>query len=298
MSEGNIYFCKWERKAETYHIWVAKRPRLRAKGESLDAACEELVSVICLSTGDGEAWLELDPAYPKTPTEACYCNPELYRICGNGQFTAEWPGRRSLTRGTSEEQFRWADHFFQAPMCRSCARATAPRSDLPLRLNQVESGFDGWFGHVLPVGSTTIQIFAESFLELLTPSECRVLNFRAVEKAPSKRTLYELVGPPTIPLVAVAGLPIDGWRCKQCGQRLWGYWIDGLNIVSFIARSDLPKPLPTMFTVGEPPEAKLCVTAERWRQLAGRKGTNGIKSSRIGVVDDEDVVRVPELLRR
>ena len=64
---------------------------------------------------------------------------------------------------------------------------------------------------------------------------------------------------------------------------------------SFIARSDLPAPLPGVFTVGNLPEGQLAVTESRLKELIGRKGTRGFVSSPLGIVAKHEVVRQPEL---
>ena len=65
---------------------------------------------------------------------------------------------------------------------------------------------------------------------------------------------------------------------RQCDYRTWGYWIDGMSIDSFIAKSDLPEAgsLPGVFTVGVPPEVHLGATAVRWAELVGARGAAGL----------------------
>ena len=50
-----------------------------------------------------------------------------------------------------------------------------------------------------------------------------------------------------------------------------------------------------VFTVGTFPEVQLAVTALRWKELLGKRGTRGFASSQLGVVPDYEVVRHPEL---
>lgn len=110
-----------------------------------------------------------------------------------------------------------------------------------------------------------------------------------------RRQFYELIGPEGPPHIAVAGMKTNGWRCTECDHRAWGYWIDGMAIDSFIARSDLPERVPGVFTVGTFPEIELAVTGSRWKELLGRKGTRGFTSRLLGVVPDHEVVQRPEL---
>ena len=59
MGEGRVYLCKWRVEDEAYRVWVEKRPRLMARGDSIAEASQDLVDLICEVTGDGEAALEL-----------------------------------------------------------------------------------------------------------------------------------------------------------------------------------------------------------------------------------------------
>jgi hypothetical protein len=95
--------------------------------------------------------------------------------------------------------------------------------------------------------------------------------------------------------VAVAGIKIRGWRCTQCDHRTWGFWVEGMAINSFVARSDLSARSSGVFTVGTFPETQLAVTARRWKELLGKKGTRGFASRHVGVVPEHEVVRRPDL---
>ncbi len=100
-----------------------------------------------------------------------------------------------------------------------------------------------------------------------------------------------------MPTVGVAGLPLAGWICAACGYRCFGYWVEGLWIHDFVARKDLPKPLPGLFTVGQPPEVRLCATLARWQRLL-RSGVRGLTNRLLGVVPNNRVVRSPKLKKR
>jgi hypothetical protein len=138
------------------------------------------------------------------------------------------------------------------------------------------------------------QVLSEEFLTLLTEEEKRNLGLRATVRKGRKK-FYELIGPDGPPLVAVAGLKLNGWRCTSCDHRTWGYWVEGVAINSFVGRSDLPESLRGVFTVGVRPDVQLVATAPRWKELVGRKGTRGFASRLLGVAPDHEVVPRPEL---
>ena len=155
--------------------------------------------------------------------------------------------------------------------------------------------WDGAFGYVGSDAGTIRQILSEDFLALLSPEEKRFLELRPVKRKGSGRKFFELLGPAGPPFVAVAGLKISGWHCTQCDHRTWGYWADGLAIQSFIAAPDLQPGLNGIFTVGLLPEVQLAVTAGRWKELVGKRGTRGFVSRLLGVVPQHEVIRIPEL---
>jgi hypothetical protein len=217
-------------------------------------------------------------------------------ISGDERFEVDSPSRVAFQ--TSEEQenrFQWLDSFFELPVCRKCAFAASPRSARPLSLEYVPRRHDGAFGFIGPWGTTVLQIVSDEFIDLLTAEERGRLQFRAANGRGRVSRFYELAGPAGPPFVAVAGMKISGWRCTACGFRTWGYSIEGMAIESFVARSDVPAPLEGVFTVGVPPDIHLAVTAGRWQELVGRKGTRGFVSRLLGVVPDHEVVRHPDL---
>jgi hypothetical protein len=120
------------------------------------------------------------------------------------------------------------------------------------------------------------------------------LQFQATKRKRGRK-FFELVGPEGPPHVALAGVKINGWRCTQCDNRTWGYWVEGTAISSFVARPDLPAASSGLFTVGTFPEIELATTAARWKELLGHKGTRGFASRPLGVVPEHEVVRRPEL---
>ncbi len=172
--------------------------------------------------------------------------------------------------------------------------ATYPEAEEHL-IKAIQDAYDGAFGHVGHDGNSTHQILSDEFLGMLTTDERNSLKLQSVTGKGRARNFYELVGPMGPPLVAVAGMKISGWRCTSCDHRIWGYWVEGMSINSFIAKSDLPPNLCGVFTIGGPPEVKLAVTATRWKELVGKRGTRGFVSRLLGVVPDHELVRHPEL---
>lgn len=269
---------------------------MRAEAPTYLLAEERLLEAIRERGGAMQAVLEFDPPLPKSEQESRYSCPELYLICGDERFETDAPRLAPFeTEGQREGRLAWLDSFFERPVCRKCSAASSARSERPLRLTYAPRQYDGAFGHVGSDGATYAQVLSQEFLALLSSQERQGLVTRPVARRAKSREFYELLGPAGPEFVAVAGLPVSGWRCSGCDRLTWGYWLDGFSMRSFVAASDLPRPLPGIFTVGRPPEVHLCATGARWRELVGKRGARGFVSRPLGVVRDREVVRRPEL---
>lgn len=294
--EHSVYICGWSQSSEGFSLWTAAEPRVRSEAPTYPLAEERLLEAIGEQGGALHAALEFDPPLPKSEQELKYSQPKLYLICGDDRFETDAPRGVAFETGEEREnRLAWLDTFFERPVCRRCNAASSDRSERPLRLTYAPRRFDGAFGHVGGHCATYAEILSEEFLALLSPEERERLVTRPVARKGTGRKFYELLGPSGPEFVAVAGLPVSGWRCSGCDRLTWGYWLDGLSMHSFIAASDLPRPLPGIFTVGRPPEVHLCATDDRWRELVGKSGVRGFVSHALGVVPDREVVRRPEL---
>jgi len=294
--EHSVYLCGWRQSPEGFSLWTTTKPRVRAEAPTYSLAEDRLLEAVREGGGAMHAVLEFDPPLPKSELESKYACPELYLISGDDRFETDAPRQVAFeTEEQREARLAWLDSFFERPVCRKCAAPSSPRSNRPLQLTYAPRQSDGAFGHVGSDGATNVEILSEQFLALLSPEERQPLVFRLVARRGRSRKFYELLGPAGPKFVAVAGLPVSGWRCAGCGRLTWGYWVDGFSIHSFVAVSDLPQPLPGVFTVGVGPEVHLCATGARWRELVGKAGVRGFVSRPLGVVSDRELVRLPEL---
>jgi hypothetical protein len=265
--EDAVYICSWSRSRDGYELWVKSRPHLRATAPTYPQAEEWLIRAIQDAGGAMHAVLEFDPPLPRSRLEEKYADPQIFLVAGDDHFETGAPRwRYSETAKELDERLRWSDAFYERPVCRKCRHAPGRRSEKPLTVKYISSGYDGAFGSVGTDGGPTHLVFSEEFLALLTPEEVQGLELRPTLRR-GQRKFYELVGPQGAPPVAVKSMNPSGWRCGHCGHATWGYWIEGLAIRSFVARSQLPAPLPSVFAVGVYPEIQLAVTATRWSQL-------------------------------
>lgn len=294
--EHGVYICSWSRSTDGYTLWVKSRPHVRASAPTYVEAEERLIKAIQDAGGAMQAVMEFDPPLTKSALEEKYSSPEIYLICGDDRFQTDAPRWRwSESSQEVDERLCWLDAFYDKPVCRKCKYTSGRRNDKPVTLTYAPSKYDGAFGRFGTDGGPNHQLLSEEFLALLTPSEKRSLAFQPTTRKRGRK-FFELVGPEGPPHVAVAGIKISGWRCTQCDHRTWGYWVEGMMAInSFIARSDLSTPSGDLFTVGTFPEIQLAVTARRWSELLGKKGTRGFASRQLGVAPDHEVVRCPEL---
>ena len=294
--EQGVYICSWSRSSEGFAVWVKSRPKIRASSPTHDEAAELLCYAIQDAGGAMHPVLEFDPPRPVSDTAKKYSKPELYLIGGDERFLTDSPRERPFEcEQQKEDRLRWLDEFYEKPVCRRCGQTTGKRSGKPVTLTYAPSKADGAFGSIGWDGSNpNHEIVSEEFLSLLTEAEHRRLEFRQVIRK-GRRKFYELIGPEGLACVAVAGVKTSGWRCAQCGYRLWNYVASHVEIGSYIARSDLPARSRGVFTVGVFPEIQLAVAAARWKEMRGQRGTRGFVSDLLGVVPDDEVVRRPDL---
>lgn len=90
--------------------------------------------------------------------------------------------------------------------------------------------------------------------------------------------------------MAVAGLQPSGWFCAACKRRVFCYFVDEMPIRHFVARSSLPGPLPTLFTVSDGNGLELCATGLRWDELREMRRSRGILSHLLGVANPAELI--------
>ena len=266
MGEGHVYLCRWRVEDEMYQIWVQNRPRLRAWGDSLDDASEELVSQICLATGDGEAVLDLDPPPGgDTAFVAFGTNSSWY-----------------LRDGTTREE---CAALYDGGICNVCFSCVGQRTDLPLPLGPVGEG-DIQFSWAMFCDAV---IASDRLRSLLTPRERAAFEWHPVEQSRRlRRTFFELVPKHPIHEVADRNEQVDGWRCRHCRRRVFG------KFDPHIAADDVPRPRPKVLAIGGR-WTRVALPIARWRALRGQAGAKGIIARPVTILPSSRVLRRPRL---
>ena len=285
--EGRVFLCSWKQVPGGYRVWVAKRPKLAAEAATFEEADEELASVICDATGDGESVHEYTPPPPSQPDEA----EGLL-----GRLTAASPNARGeIENGAA---------LFSEGYCTQCRAPRGERTTVALELGKADVG-DALSAKLSGAGFSgpRFRLYSADFLAHLAASERANLEFRPVHRRRGKKQFFELSGGSlVVPRVGIRGKPIEGlWTCDTCGFELaptyLGTWIENhawSNPPSiYVAKADLPRTLPTCLVVGRASDYTLVFQQARWQELVGVPGTRAVKSQEIGVLGDAWADRTP-----
>jgi hypothetical protein len=279
--EGRVVVCSWKKTADGYRVWVKGRPKLAAEADTFETADERLWEVILRATGDGENTREYAPASPRGSGEG----PAVGVVMVSGNTVAHVNDASGALHAGER--------------CPRCGNSTGGRTETPLRLDDIESGYEGGIAHIREgtYAKGSRPFFSDRFRSLLTAEERARFTWRKVERPRrAKKEFYELATSSVdVPVVGVRSLKGDGGgRCETCG---W-FALPFYNTASggphwFVCASDLPHPVPSCFTASHGRTCYLCFTAERWEKLVGKPGTRGVVSSDVGVVDAERCEREP-----
>lgn len=299
--ESQVYYGEWKKSKHGFMLWIKDHPEWKGVGKTYAEAEEQLLEAILRGNKKGvtHALIEYVPPLPPAAVVAKYSQPSLVVLNGDESPTTDaprWCG--SETNAELDERLRWTDDFYQRPVCRVCKMASSPRTSKPITIVDMESGYDGLWVHTSTTPGNMHFLFSEEFLGLLTSEERERLQFQRIINQKNTRKYVELIGPPGAPLVGIKPQPVKGWQCGQCAYRCFGYWSREFSINDFVARDDLPDPLPGVFTIGTPPDLKLVATVERWQEMVGKKGAKKIIGVPIGVAYSHEVLREPELCAR
>lgn len=290
--EERVYLCGWKKGPGIFSLWLSEPPYSKADGQNLSEAIENLISSVQDDDGAVVPNFEFAPPLPKNQFESVFNSPELFLISGDECFEPDRVRAPAFSAPELREaEERWYEQFFDGTSCRECRTPSKSRNDKLLPLAYSGNGEDGGF---MPLGNGLISFFSEEFLTLLSEEELQRIHFKPTQQLGEiKKVVFELVGSPEIAPVAVCGIAANGWRCNACGHRQFVTYSKRLSYRQFIAKADLPEPLPSLFIIGSPWNLGLCITAERWKEFVGRKGTRGLLSRPLGVVPDKLVVRSP-----
>lgn len=274
MREETTFRCRWKRTGTGYTLWIPGYPSAKLEAANLTAGAEAMSELLLELGVSTMATIELSPRPPIAEAFRKFTLPELYIIIGDDPCYCGSVDSNTLLTGTR---------------CNRCHCVTGIRNDKQLELDCVVRGDGGFTYHQ----GYTYRFFSGEFINQLSESEHARLEFREVRKR-GRRSFFELVGPCGIPTVAVAGLQSSGWFCPDCKRRTFSYFVDDMPIMHFVARSSLPAPLPTLFTVSDGHSLDLCATASRWDELREMSRSRGILSHLLGVADPADLI-VPTL---
>jgi hypothetical protein len=275
--EGRVYNCSWSKGEGKFRTWVVSDPRLVTEAASLQAADKGLWSVICEKFGDGENVREYQPPLPPQTGDECYLADGLSTLVGNSRA----------------EKIGSLDPLFVAGRCSECGAGLGGRSDVPLTVGFIESGFDSTF---IILSGVSFYLYSEDFLSLLTTDEQSRFSWEPVRRTQrSRKAFFECRGIKDVPFVTIRNAGMGGWECGKCGHRVFGVSRHEFSFDRAVCSSSLEKPLPQCFSVGPVIGAAVCVTQQRWMSMRGKLGARGIALSSVGVVSPNKADRHPVL---
>jgi hypothetical protein len=274
--EGRVHVCSWKKSGKNYLAWLKDNPKITASASSFEKLDDLLWERIMDRTGDGENVREYVPAIPADKSLARLLPLRIVSVSGN----------------THSQIARDAGSLYSGGICSRCKCFLGKRTDTPLVLDGVAPGYDAGF-----VWQKPFQFFSEDFLQRITKSERAQFEWRKVEILRRTRKVFcEMIPRGYVPDVAVKGLKFDPLRCGKCESVLCLHFFSNATpIYQYVCGADLPKPLPTLFAKGFSYDFKLCMSASRWMELVGCRGTSGMTSRRIGVVAEELRDRSPKM---
>lgn len=270
MREEATYRCKWKRSAKGYTLWVPGYPSVKIEASDLSIGAEAISNLLLDYGVSSTAVLELSPRPPVAEEFHKFAQPELYLIVGDDPCYSRSVDSTALLTG---------------PLCKRCHCVSGIRSNAPLELDCSVTGDGGFTADK----GYSYSFFSGEFLDQLSIDERARLQFREIKKR-GRRSFWEIIGPRGVPTVAVAGLQPSGWSCSWCGRQTLSYFIPDMPIHSFVSRTTLPAPLPTLFTVTDGRSLQLCVTATRWDELREMRRSRGLISYLLGVVDPAEII--------
>ena len=281
--EGRIYFYSWKRVGKRFRTWVKSRPELAAEGRTFTEADEALWSLIIVKTGDGENSREYRPRAPVDAELEKFLTPALVVVIGD-----------AIVRVEAATQYDGA-------RCNTCGYVGGRRTEEPLVVADLESGFDAGFVAInqRPFAGVRRYIFSDDFLALLLPEERERFAWRRVVRPRrAKRAFHELLEADLpVETVGVSGLlkKQGGWRCDRCGFRRLPHYVDLSWPSHWVCAKDLPRRVPSCFGLSDGHDLALCITADRWRSLVGKRGTRGVPSYEVAVAPPDRCDTAPKL---
>lgn len=273
--KGDTYYCTWKREADGTCIgWEIRRPKLQAKAATPEDLMGELGDVVGEHYNDYETALHFDPPLSDAGDAAWFAD-DLVEIAWNASFTFRPSAVTAFANGR----------------CKRCGGGLGERTTTPLEVDSVDDTTDGarspQSNEPPPTSEmpAALMIVSETFLEALSDSERTTFETRPVKwKRARRHQFFELMPLELVPLGAVKGSEVTGWRCDLCGRRTYGNFSLG-TCVEVACRQRLPKDSPQFFFAGNEKDVHLFCSRSRWKKMAGKKWARKLTGERLAVVD-------------
>ncbi|HEX5244240.1 MAG TPA: hypothetical protein VFW23_13330 [Tepidisphaeraceae bacterium] len=273
--KGDTYYCTWKREADGTCVgWEIRCPKLQAKAATPRELMGALGKVVGEYYDDHEAAMHFDPPLSEAGDPAWFAE-DLLEISWNAAFHFRPSATSAYANGR----------------CKRCGAGLGERATTSLEVDEMDDRADGAFspGSNEPPPSYgmpgRLKIISGSFLESLSDSERRTFAARHVKFTEQLRLqFFEPTPHAFIPLGAIKGLEVTGWRCDVCNRRCYGNFSLG-TCVRVACRQSLPKDSPEFFFAGNDKDIHLFCSRRRWKEMAGKKWARKLTGERLAVVD-------------
>jgi hypothetical protein len=278
MSEGGTYLCSWSLEGDLFRLWLDERPELDVTGSDFDALADELALRILEWNGDGEAVVEFPRGRPGGGGAGVL--RKLRSLAYNEGFSA-------VNRTSSQ---------YEGGICPHCQFGIGTRTSVPLEVTDLPKGDIAGVDRILPPGL----LLSERFLALLSPEELAGVVTQPIAGT-HRRRFFELIGTPVARSVGIVGAEYpeifhQSWRCRDCARSMFVVDHPEFSASSeFLRAGAMPTPLPSVFVFDTGRRLLIGASPDRWKDLSSRKGTTGISTDNLYLIDDSVAVTAPEL---
>ena len=280
MSEGGTYLCSWSVEEDQFRLWLDEHPDLEVTGSDFDALTDELALRIVDWNGDGEAVVEFPDGRPGRR--------------GTGTVSE----LRSLAYNEGVSALNRAPSQYEGGICPHCEFGIGSRTSVPLEVNGVPKGDIAGVDRTFPPSL----LLSERFLALLSPEELSGVVTQPIAGAHSRR-FFELIGAPVARSVGIVGAEYpeifhQSWQCGECMRFTFVVVHPEFSPTShFLSAGAVPAPLPPLFVFDTGSRLLIGASPDRWKDLSSRKGTSGVSTDNLYLVEEDRAVTIPELPR-
>jgi hypothetical protein len=268
--DGGVWRLAWDKTPEEkFRGWVVGHPRVVAICDDWSAMEAALIELISETLQAGEWTADWDPPPPSPDPERVLIDQEFITIVGEGRY---W-------------MFTDPALLFGRGICPRCGTGLGSRTELELSA-YVEIPAGVMFCGFNCGGPCGIDLYRAETVELLGEERLCGALIRPIHRLGRGRVKYvELVASEGPTYVGIAGEPMEGWRCPDCGSTHFSHRYEQAAYRTLIRASDVPRGVPAFWF--RHPHPTLCVQSRWWRTVRHEPAFRGVISRPLWVLPDQ-----------